>query len=83
MEVNNPITSPAKEFANKSSPFRSEQKPSYTGDSSPARSEKNLQQTVKHVLEDKFYQLERKLRESHSNTLGMEEDIKTLKRELL
>ena len=73
----------AKVFTDRLSPFIYEQKPSYTGDSSPAQSEKNLQQNFKQVLEDKIYELEKKLRESHSNMLGMEEEIKTLKSELL
>ena len=77
------MKSPAKEFIERSSPFRYEKNPSYFGDSSPVRSETNIQQTLKQVLEDKISQLETKLRESHSNMLGMEEEIKTLKSELL
>ena len=73
----------AKEFVGRSSPFRYEKNPSYTGDSSSAQSEKNLQQTLKHVIEEFFFQLETKLRVFDSNMIGMEEYIKTLKSELL
>ena len=54
MEANNPMTYPTKEFTDKSSPFRYDKNPSYTRDSSPAQSEKNLQQTIKNVLQDKI-----------------------------
>ena len=77
------MTNSPKEFTDGLSSLRPKQRPSYTGDSFPARSEKNLQQTLKHVHKDKVSRLETKLKESHSNAQSMEEEIKTLKGELL
>ena len=82
LEKNNPKATSLNEFIDGLSPSRSEMMPSFSN-SSLARSEKNLRKTLKHVLKDKVSRLEAKVKESHSNTLGMKEEIKTLKGELL
>ena len=76
MDFNKTMTSHAKEFVERSSPFISEKKPSYIGDSSSSRSENNLQKTLMHILEDRISQ-------SHLKMVVKEENIKTLKSELL
>ena len=76
MEVKNPMTSLAMEFIERSSPFISDQKNSYIRDSSSSRSEHNIQKTLMHILEDRISQ-------SHLKMVVKEENIKTLKSELL
>ena len=76
MDLNKTMMSPAKEFVERSSPFISKKKPSYIGDSSSSRSENNLQKTIMHILEDRIFQ-------SHLKMVVKEENIKTLKSELL
>ena len=82
-EENNPLIIFPEECTDGLPPYRSKPNPSFIGNYLPARSGKNLRKTLKHVLKDKVSRLEAKVKESHSNTLGMKEEIKTLKGELL
>ena len=83
LENNNSRTTSLEKFTDGLSPCRSDLNPSFTGNSSPAQSENNLRQNLKHVINDKVSPLETKFKETHSNALGMKKEIKTLKGELL
>ena len=65
------MTNSSKEFTDGLSSCRTEPNPSSTGNSSPSRSEKSLRQTLKQTLKGNMSRLETKIKESHSNALGM------------
>lgn len=71
--------SSANEFTDHSSPYESGPRPSFAGDSSPARSNEEFQLTLKKILKDKIAEL----KESYSNESNMRDEIKSLNDELL
>ena len=81
--MSHPIVSSINEFVLHSSPFKYEQKYSFTSDYSPIRSNEENQLTLKHILKDKITKLKKELRELYSNESDMKKEIKSLKNELL
>ena len=57
--MSHPIVSSINEFTDQSSPYKSEQKTSFTGDSSPVRSNEENQLTLRHILKEKIAELKK------------------------
>ena len=82
VEMSHLVMSSINEFADQSYPYESKQKNSFTGDSSPVRSNEENRLTLKQILKDKITELKTELRELYSKELDMKEEIKSLKNEL-